>query len=109
MTSISARICSWFFDQWGYGTDISKLTGENGINDGADGAVLTVDVKQEKVPDGFRSVLPILLRFQGGVAVGTLVVSKPTAHTEIKLKEKPESVEFNPLYGLLCELDVTKH
>jgi hypothetical protein len=27
---------------------------------------------------------------------------------EITLKEKPDSVEINPLYGWLCELDVKK-
>jgi hypothetical protein len=27
---------------------------------------------------------------------------------ELKLKEKPDSVEINPLYGWLCELGVKK-
>jgi hypothetical protein len=29
-------------------------------------------------------------------------------HYEMKLRERPESVEFNPLEAALCELDVKK-
>jgi hypothetical protein len=43
----------WFFDQWVYGTEIPKITVEYGVKDSADGPVLEIDVKQEKVRDGF--------------------------------------------------------
>jgi len=60
------------------------------------------------VPDGFRSVLPIVLHNKNGVLSGKLTLDKPTAHSELKLKEKPDSVDFNALCGILCELDVKK-
>ena len=98
----------WFFQQWVYGTDIPKITIEYSIKDGADGPLLIIDAKQENVPDGFQSVLPVVLRSKGGVLSGKLTIAKPAVHSELKLKDRPDSVEFNPLYGLLCELDVKK-
>jgi hypothetical protein len=52
--------------------------------------------------------LPLLVRFKEGGLSGTLNIAKPTAHAELKLKEPPTSVEFNPLLGLLCDLDAKK-
>ena len=43
-----------------------------------------------------------------GFARLRLVISKPVSHNEVKLKEKPDTVEFNPLYALLCDLNVKK-
>jgi hypothetical protein len=65
-------------------------------------------VKQQNVPDGFISSIPFVLKTKGGVLAGRLAVQHPTMHSEVKLKEKPDSVEINPLYGWLCELDVKK-
>ena len=98
----------WFFDQWVYGTNIPKISIEYSVVDSPDGAVLKLDATQRGVPDGFRSVLPVVLHNKNGVLSGKLTLDKPTAHSELKLKEKPDSVDFNALYGLLCELDVKK-
>jgi len=99
---------SWFFEQWVYNTPIPKISIEYSVSEGQGGAVLTVDAKQQNVPDTFRSVLPLLLHSKKGVASGNLVIAKPSMHAELKLPEKPDSVEFNPLYALLCELEVKK-
>jgi Peptidase family M1 domain len=98
----------WFFEQWVYGTDIPKITIEYNIKDQAEGPVLSIDVTQQNVPDGFRSVMPIMLRKKSAILPLRLVISKPASHNEVKLKEKPDTVEFNPLYGLLCDLNVKK-
>jgi hypothetical protein len=99
---------SWFFRQWVYGTDIPKIGVEYSIKDAPDGPVLAVDDTQQNVPPDFRSVLPIVLHYKGGVLSARMVISQPSGHAEMKLKEKPDSVEFNPLYGLLCDLEVKK-
>jgi hypothetical protein len=51
----------WFFEQWVYGTDIPKITIEYNIKDRPEGPVLAIDATQQNVPDGFRSVMPIML------------------------------------------------
>ena len=101
-----ARDMSWFFNQWVYGTDIPKIKIEYSVVDKADGPTLVIDATQQGVPESFRSVLPFVMRTKSGMSMGTLGIGKPVMHGELKLKEKPDSVEFNPLYGLLCELDV---
>ena len=99
----------WFFRQWVYGTDIPKVTVEYSFAGDAEGTVWKVDLKQQNVPDGFLSVVPFVLRTKaGGVLSGRLSAQHPNMHSEVKLKERPESVEINPLYAWLCELDVKK-
>lgn len=89
----------WFFEQWVYGTDIPKITIEYNIKDQAEGPVLSIDVTQQNVPDGFRSVMPIMLRKKSAILPLRLVISKPASHNEVKLKEKPDTVEFTPCTG----------
>jgi aminopeptidase N len=98
----------WFFDQWVYGTAIPKITIEYSITDGPQGPVFLVDSKQQNVPEGFRSMIPVVLRTKTGGMSARIVLSKATLHNELKLREKPESVEFNPYYSLLCDLEVKK-
>ena len=70
--------------------------------------MLAIDATQQNVPDGFRSVMPIMLRKKSAILPLRLLISKSASHNEVKLKEKPDTVEFNPLYGLLCDLNVKK-
>jgi hypothetical protein len=49
-----------------------------------------------------------VIKGKSGGSIGRLSISKSELHTEMKLREKPESVEFNPLDALLCEVDVKK-
>ncbi len=67
-----------------------------------------VDIRQQNVPDGFISSVPFLMHTKSGALSGRLVTQQASRHMEVKLKEKPDSVEINPLYGWLCELDVKK-
>jgi len=99
---------AWFFKQWVDGTGLPKIALEYNIADGPQGPMLVIDAKQQNVPEGFQSVMPFILHYKTGGGVGRVNISKSVYHNEIQLKEKPESVEFNPLYALLCELDVKK-
>ena len=99
----------WFFRQWVYGTDLPKISVEYSFADDPAGVVWKVDLKQQNVPEGFISVVPFVLRLKGGGGLtGRLSAQRSVLHSELKLKERPESVEINPLYGWLCELDVKK-
>lgn len=98
----------WFFNQWVYGTDIPKITIEYQISGTASGAVVTVDVQQQNVPEGFRSVMPFIMRAKAGALGGMLTISQPTMHAELRVNEKPDTIEFNPMYSLLCDLDVKR-
>ena len=52
--------------------------------------------------------MPIMLCKKSAILPLRLLISKPASHNEVKLKEKPNTVELNPLYGLLCDLNVKK-
>jgi hypothetical protein len=99
----------WFFRQWVYGTDLPKISVDYSFANDPEGVVWKVDVKQQNVPEGFISSVPFIMRTKAGTLAGRLVTQQASKHMEVKLKEKPDSVEINPLYGWLCELDVKKH
>jgi hypothetical protein len=99
----------WFFRQWVYGTDLPKISVEYSFGNDPGGAVLwKVDIRQQNVPEGFISSLPFVMKTKSGVLAGTLGTKELSKHLEVKLKEKPDSVEINPFYAWLCELDVKK-
>jgi len=98
----------WFFNQWVYETGIPKISIQYSVKDGADGPLLVLDVKQQGVPEGFRSVVPFLIKAKSGAAASRFSISKADLHAEVKLPVKPDSIEFNPLDAALCELDVKK-
>jgi aminopeptidase N len=99
----------WFFRQWVYGTDLPKISVEYSFDKDPQGVLWKIDIKQQKVPEGFISYLPFVMHAHGGVLAGRLLTKQASQRLEIKLKEKPDSVEINPLYAWLCELDVKKH
>ena len=98
----------WFFRQWVYGTDLPKILVEYSFADSPEGVLWKVDLKQQNVPEGFISMVPFVLRTKAGGLAGRLSAQHSTLHAELKLKERPDSVEINPLYGWLCELEVKK-
>jgi hypothetical protein len=70
--------------------------------------LFSVDAKQQNAPERSRPIMPLALRGKSAMAGAGLSIAKPEMHYELKLREKPENVEFNPLEGLLCELEVKK-
>jgi hypothetical protein len=98
---------SWFFDQWVYGTAVPKYWVEYTTDrDPGGGYILTVNVQQENVPGDFQMPLPILVNFDEGYAVVSVMVSGHDLITkQFKLPMEPRSIEVNPWYAVLCEID----
>jgi aminopeptidase N len=96
----------WFFDQWVYGSAIPTYVFSHRLEEQADGQWKAfVRVRQERVPDDFQMVVPVLLDFgEAGTAVVKLLVSGPLTEAELPLLPmKPERVEFNPFEAVLAE------
>jgi hypothetical protein len=96
----------WFFDQWVYGSAVPTYTFSHRLEEQADGAwKVFVRVRQERVPDDFQMVVPILLDFgDAGTAVVKVLVRGPLTEAELPLLPmKPSQVEFNPFEAVLAE------
>jgi len=98
---------SWFFNQWVYGTEVPKVNVRYSLSKTSDGVVWKTQVMLERVPPNFRLVLPAVLRYKKGGISAKLVVNGE-GNYEIKLPEMPESVEYNPLHAMLCDLEVKR-
>ncbi len=98
----------WFFRQWVYGTDIPKVTVQYQLVESAEGPVMQVQIAQQGVPEDFKIRLPFLVRMGKSGLSGKFTAVGPMTRVQVPLKQKPDSVEFNPLDGLLCELEVKK-
>ncbi len=97
----------WFFDQWVYGTDVPRVNVQYSIaQKGADPYII-IDIALERVPPDFRVWVPVILRAKQGVMSGKFRVSGK-GHFEVKLPAVPDSVEFNPLYSILGDVEVKK-
>jgi hypothetical protein len=98
---------SWFFNQWVYGTTIPHITVEYTVAAQDKGAVLKGTIRQSGVPADYRSWVPVLLRMPNkGAVSGKIQALGETTSFQFPLPAQPESVEFNPLDALLCELEV---
>jgi hypothetical protein len=98
---------SWFFNQWVYGTEVPKVNVRYSLSKTSDGVVWKTQVLLERVRPNFRLVLPVALRYRKGGNSAKFVVNGEGSY-EIKLPEMPESVEYNPLHAMLCDLEVKR-
>jgi hypothetical protein len=108
--AVAARLgadeADWFFKEWVYGSAIPKYTFSYRVDAQADGKYrVRVRVRQEKVPDDFKMLVPILLDFGAkGTRVERIMVSGPLTETELPpVATKPEHVRFNPFDAVLAE------
>jgi hypothetical protein len=67
-----------------------------------------IDVALERVPPDFKVTLPVILRTKSGAAASAKIHVTGKTHVEAPLPELPESIEFNPLHSILCDLEVRK-
>ena len=98
----------WFFDQWVSGSAIPKYTFSYTLEDQPDGTVKArIRVRQEKVPDDFRMIVPILVDFgEAGTAVVRVNVTGPLTEGELPLlPQRPRKLEFNAFQAVLAETD----
>jgi Peptidase family M1 domain len=96
----------WFFDQWVYHSAIPTYYFSYKLDELANGEQrATVRVRQEKVPDDFTMIVPVLLDFgPAGYAEVRLTVTGPVTEKELPiLPMKPVRIEFNPHESVLAE------
>src|SRR5712692_9345394 len=62
------------------------------------------EVTQRNVSSDFTLLMPVVMRFKKGSIAGRVLVKGETIPFKVELDERPDSVEFNPLSAVLCEL-----
>jgi hypothetical protein len=98
----------WFFDQWLCGTGLPTLIWDHEVRPGpgGDGGAwqLVLRVRQEDVPPGFLSAVPVRIAF--GDRSGTYMarVDQPEVTLTVPLPERPTKVEFNPDNAVLARV-----
>lgn len=104
---LGAEEADWFFKEWVYGSAIPEYTFSYKVDRQTDGQYrVRVRVRQEKVPDDFKMLVPILLDFgPKGSRVERIMVSGPLTETELPpVATKPRHVQFNPFDAVLAEI-----
>lgn len=101
---------NWFFQQWVYQTGLPSYQVEYQIENQPDGSVvLSGEVTQENVPEGWFMPLPILITFgEKQWASGTVHAYGPKTPFTIKLPMRPKKVELDPNHWILTERTSTK-
>lgn len=96
----------WFFNEYVYGTGIAQYHAEYSLESQPDHQwLLSGNVTQSGVPDGWRDILPIYLRVKGQVArVGWLRVAGKTTPFRLTLGFQPEKMSLNDNAEILAEV-----
>jgi hypothetical protein len=100
----------WFFRQWVEWTAIPRYRVSWSVRPAGTGQHrLTLHVKQEDVPEGFRMAVPIRIDLPDGSYARTRVwVDKPSADIELPVvPEVPRHVEFNEFSSVLCVVEAS--
>ncbi|MFQ5381065.1 MAG: hypothetical protein ACE5EF_05525 [Dehalococcoidia bacterium] len=99
------RDMTWFFDQWVRGTAVPSYEWRHSVTPTpARKVLLTIELTQRDVPDGFRVPFPFRIRFPNGFNVVTLeVTGASTVRRSFRLPVMPEEIEPNPLASVLLD------
>jgi aminopeptidase N len=97
---------SQFFDQWVYGCDIPTYEWDYGTSRADDGGwLVTLEVSQSDVPDGFRTMVPVRFDLgQGRVGQVFVEIDAPAKTIDIPLPAEPVDVVFNPDCAVLARV-----
>jgi hypothetical protein len=100
----------WFFTQWVMQTALPSYRLEYSIQDNPDGsAMVQGTIFQENAPDNWAMPLPVVVKFQGNqMARGTVIAMGSQQPVNIRLPQKPESVELDPDHWVLSDKTTTK-
>jgi aminopeptidase N len=98
----------WFFNQWVYGTEIPKIAVQYKVTKNDKGAVLEGTVTQRGVSKDFRTYMPVSIGFGDKGGTARLAAIGESTPFSLQLPGVPDSIEFNPLMAILCDLDVKK-
>jgi aminopeptidase N len=95
----------WFFKEWVYGTGLPTYQMEYETAAQPDGSLmLKGTVKQTGVDADFQMVLPLVMTFEGNQQARTSVRAVgPNSTFELKVPQKPKTVELDPLHWVLSE------
>jgi len=87
----------WFFDQWIYDIHVPRFDFESTIREEGEKYFVDVEITQNEVPDNFRSVIPIRVKFPDDrwTVVKVTAVGKTTKTTLPAFPYKPEKFDFN--------------
>ena len=96
----------WFFDQWVHGVDLPTYRWAYTGEEVEGGYKLTVRVRQEEVPAGFKMLVPVTVDFWGeGAATVRILVQGPETVTELPiLPRKPDEIRFNDFESVLARV-----
>lgn len=97
----------WFFDQWVYGSSIPTYRYSWSAATAPGGSLrVSLRVRQEHVPPGFKMWVPVRIDLPGGKSVRSRVmVQEPDATFVLpEVDEKPVKVVLNDLESVLCEV-----
>ena len=94
-----------FFDQYVYSNDIPTLEWSHELNQVEGEWVLSVEVTQTDVPEGFRTAVPLRAEF-GKDKHGDmlLMLDQPTKRFDLKMGERPSRVILNPDNAVLVKV-----
>jgi hypothetical protein len=100
----------WFFAEWVYQTALPSYRAEYHVEDApGGGAVVSGDIYQEGVPDGWAMPLPLVMHFgeKQWVSVPVLAYG-PKRSFALKLPARPTKVELDPTHWVLSEKTSTE-
>jgi aminopeptidase N len=101
---------NWFFRQWVYQTGLPSYRLEYALEDQAGGGTLvTGTLFQDNVAADWMMPLPVVFTFAGDRAGRALVVARgPSTPVELRLPERPRTVELDPDAWVLSEKTETR-
>ncbi len=102
---------SWFFEQWVYDTAIPKYRFAYKVEKTPDGKYrVRCRVRQDNVPGKFRANVTLLIKFANEqyARVRSFVTGKETEFELPLMPMSPETIVFNDLHSVLCEVDTEK-
>jgi aminopeptidase N len=108
-TTIALRLglphLNWFFRQWVYQTGLPSYRFEYELAEQAGGGTLvTGTLFQDNVPADWIMPLPLVFTFDGDRAGRSLVIARgPSSPVEVRLPERPITVELDPEAWVLSE------
>lgn len=104
------RDLDWFFSEWVYQTGLPSYRAEYHVEDApGGGAVISGDIYQEGVPEGWAMPLPLVMHFgeKQWVSVPVLAYG-PKRSFAFKLPARPKKVELDPTHWVLSEKTSTE-
>jgi hypothetical protein len=101
---------NWLFRQFVYQTELPTYEMRYKVTDEPDGKVMVSGtIEQQKVPQDWVMVLPVLISFGNNQSArGTVVAQGPSTPFQIRLPMRPKKVELDPEHWILSESTSTK-